>query len=86
MRSLIDDGHLEVTVTLPQSAPADTWLRLRLPRGHRIESATLDGRAIEVDRAREAVRVPVSGQPTGPAHLLVTTGPDEGAAEAAAQT
>lgn len=76
VRSGLADGRLEATVSLPPTAPDDTWLRLRLPLGHVVVSAALDGRAVEVDAAREAVRVSTAGQAAGPAHLVVTTGPD----------
>jgi GNAT superfamily N-acetyltransferase len=70
VRSHLDEGRLEATVTLPASAPQETWLRLRLPLGHRIATAALDGQPVGVDRAREAVRLTGAGREIG---LLVLT-------------
>ena len=73
VRSLLDEGRVEATVTLPTAAPEGTWLRLRLPLGHRIDTATQDGRPIEVDRAAEAVRVTGAARGTGPVDVVVLT-------------
>lgn len=53
------DGTIHGTVSLPgRSAPAETWLSLRLPAGKQLADVELDGRAASADDRRgDAVRL-----------------------------
>ncbi|GAA2161944.1 hypothetical protein GCM10009845_12770 [Pedococcus bigeumensis] len=81
VRSLLDEHRVEASLTLPEATPVDTWLRLRLPLGHRIASAMQDGRPVQVDRAAEAVRVAGPAGAGATTEVVVVTEPDDGAGQ-----
>jgi len=43
-------GRIDAEITLPDRAPSDIRLRLRLPRGYELVRAESGGRAVNVDR------------------------------------
>jgi hypothetical protein len=58
VHSRLSTRELDVRTEVPDPGPDRTWLRLRLPTGHRIAAAHLGGRALEIDPEAEAVAVP----------------------------
>src|SRR5262249_24741138 len=49
IRSMINQGHIEADLALPQNVPHDMRLRFRLPVGYRITDARANGQAVAVD-------------------------------------
>ncbi|MHA7133617.1 hypothetical protein [Oerskovia turbata] len=59
--SRLAEGRVDVTLDLPTGAPVpQTRLRLRLPAGHAITGARLDGAAVEVDAETSTLVLPAA--------------------------
>jgi hypothetical protein len=62
IESALNDGRVEADVTLPQRTPvAKTLLRLRLPGGRTIESATANGKPVQIEKSEQGETLDLSG-------------------------